>query len=164
MTTLENSIFIAASPEEVWKVLARLDALAEYDPAVAKTRIETQERSGLAAERRCELKDGNWFRERVTEWEPQRALAFELCECSLPVRSLAHRYELTPESGGTRVEQRMHYQLKFGPLGAVFDVLLVRRKWNTGIRSFFDGLKNVVESGDRARRGMRTATLSAAPS
>ncbi|HEY2406155.1 MAG TPA: SRPBCC family protein [Polyangiaceae bacterium] len=163
MTTLENSIFIAASPDQVWKVLARLDGLAEYDPAIAEARIETRERSGLLAERRCELKDGNWFRERVTAWEPERALAFELCECSFPVRSLAHRYQLTTENGGTRVEQRMQYELKLGPLGAVLDALLVRRQWNAGIRAFFAGLKDRVESPDEPRQA-GPDTLHAAPS
>jgi ribosome-associated toxin RatA of RatAB toxin-antitoxin module len=163
MTTLENAIFIEASPEQVWSVLARLDALADYDPALAESRIETRARSGLGAERRCELKDGNWFRERVTEWQPHRAIAFELCECSFPVRSLAHRYLLTPENSGTRVEQRMHYELKLGLLGPVLDTLFMRRKWNAGIQAFFAGLKRRVESTDPAQR--RPADiLSVAPS
>ena len=162
MTTLENAIFIEASPEQVWSVLARLDALAEYDPALAESRIETRERSGLGAERRCELKDGNWFRERVTAWQTHNALAFELCECWFPLRSLAHRYVLTPENGGTRVEQRMQYELKLGPLGPVLDVLFMRRKWNAGIQAFFAGLKARVESANPARRG--SDILSVAPS
>ena len=56
---MENSIFIEASPEQIWSVLGRLDALADYDPAIAESRIVTLERSGVGAERRCELKDGS---------------------------------------------------------------------------------------------------------
>jgi ribosome-associated toxin RatA of RatAB toxin-antitoxin module len=146
MTTLANSVFIDASPATVWSVLGRLEALHEYDPAIAASRVESPGSTGVGASRRCELKAGGWFRERVTTWTPQRELAFELFDCTLPVRRLQHRYTLTPEGAGTRVEQRMEYQLKFGVVGALLDVLAVRRKWDAGIKSFFQGLKAHAEA------------------
>jgi ribosome-associated toxin RatA of RatAB toxin-antitoxin module len=92
------------------------------------------------------LKAGGWFRERVTTWEAQRELAFELYECTLPVRRLKHRYTLTADGNATRVEQRMEYELKFGLVGAALDVIAVRRKWDAGIKAFFLGLKAEVEA------------------
>jgi len=163
VTTLQNSVFIEASSEEVWSWLARLDALPDYDPAVASARIESLAHSGLGAERRCELKDGNWFRERVSGWEPERALAFELCACSLPVRALRHSYRLTAEHAGTRVEQRMHYELKFGPFGAALDALFIRRKWNAGIVGFLAELKRHVESHEVAAPRHTPGILNVAP-
>lgn len=97
---------------------------------------------------RVDARRGGWFRERVTTWEAQRELAFELYECTLPVRRLRHHYTLTSEGNGTRVEQRMEYELKFGLVGAVLDVIAVRRKWDAAIKAFFRGLK--VEVGARA--------------
>lgn len=147
MTVLENTIRIDAPPEAVWAVLASLDALAAYDPGVAKSTIVSAVESGPGAARRCELAPGGWFEEKVTAWRPHEALAFELYRCTLPVRRLEHSYTLTPDGAGTVVRQRMHYELKMGLLGRLLDALVVRRKWNAGIRGFFAGLKRHVESG-----------------
>jgi ligand-binding SRPBCC domain-containing protein len=145
MTVLENSIRIQAPPERVWLALGKLDALDQYDPGVKKSEILTGPSSGIGASRQCDLAPGGWFRERVTEWRPHETLAFELFECTLPVKRLKHRYTLTPEEGGTLIRQHMEYELKFGPLGWVMDAMMVRRKWDGGIKSFFAGLKSYLE-------------------
>jgi ligand-binding SRPBCC domain-containing protein len=152
MTVLENSIRIDATPEKVWSVLASLDALARYDPGVTKTEIVSPLREGPGAARRCDLAPGGWFKERVADWRPNEALSFELYECTLPLRRLRHSYTLRREGGGTVVRQRMEYELKFGPLGKLLDALMVRRRWNAGIKGFFTGLKRYVE-GDQPTAG-----------
>jgi ligand-binding SRPBCC domain-containing protein len=148
VTVLENSIRINAPRDKVWSVLASLDALDQYDPGVKKSQVVSSRTAGLGAARQCDLVPGGWFKEKVTEWRPQEALAFELFECTLPVRRLKHSYTLTPDSGGTIVHQRMEYELRFGPLGKLMDALMVRKKWNSGIKSFFAGLKHYVEAGE----------------
>jgi hypothetical protein len=155
MTVLTNSIHIEATPARVWATLARLDALHEYDPGICKSEIGSERPSGLGADRRCDIAGGGWFRERVTLWEPERELEFTLYDCTLPVRSLRHRYTLTPERGGTRVDQTQEYALKYGPIGVVLDALVVRRKWDAGVRSFFAGLKRHVEARDVATLASR---------
>lgn len=146
VTVLTNSIHIAAPPAAVWAVLARLDALHEYDPGIARSALRSDARDGVGADRHCDIKAGGWFRERVTLWKPEHELEFTLYDCTLPVHRLRHHYTLTPERGGTRVDQVQDYALKYGPLGAVLDTLVVRRKWDAGIKSFFAGLKRHVEN------------------
>jgi uncharacterized protein YndB with AHSA1/START domain len=146
MTVLKNTIHIEAPPDRVWRALARLDALHEYDPGIAKSALRTDQRAGLGADRHCDIKAGGWFRERVTVWEPATALELTLYECTLPVKRLRHHYTLRPENGGTRVDQTQEYTLSYGPLGAALDLLVVRRKWDAGVKSFFAGLKAYVEA------------------
>lgn len=152
MTVLENSIRIEAAPERVWSVLASLDALDRYDPGVAKAEIVSDMKEGPGAARRCDLKPGGWFKERISALKLHEALAFELYECTLPVRRLKHTYTLVSEGGGTVVRQRMEYELKFGALGRLLDAIVVRRKWNAGVQSFFGGLKRYVEDGGAKAR------------
>jgi hypothetical protein len=38
------------------------------------------------------------------------------------------------------------YTLKYGAVGAVLDALVVRRKWDAGVKGFFAGLKHYVEA------------------
>lgn len=146
MTVLESSIEIAVSRARVWELLGTLDALERYDPGVTRSTIMSRERTGVGATRQCDLKPGGWFRERVTTWEPERAVGFELYECTLPVRRLKHDYVLTSIAGGTRVQQRMEYRLKFGPLGLLMDAAIVRRRWKAGIDGFLRGLKQLAEN------------------
>jgi uncharacterized protein YndB with AHSA1/START domain len=148
MTVLENSIRVDAPPEKVWSVLASLDLLDRYDPGVTRSEIITPSREGPGSARRCELRPGGWFKEKVADWNPNKSLSFELFECSLPVRRLKHSYTLTPDgAAGTTVRQRMEYELRFGALGKLMDALMVRRKWDAGIKGFFAGLKQYVETG-----------------
>jgi len=37
-----------------------------------------------------------------------------------------------------------------GPVGKLLDVVMVRKKWDAGIKSFFEGLKHYVETGQRS--------------
>jgi uncharacterized protein YndB with AHSA1/START domain len=150
MTVLENSIHIDASPEKVWSVLATLDLLERYDPGVARSEVVTPVRQGPGSARRCDLKPGGWFKEQVADWKPNEALSFELFECTLPIRRLRHDYTLTADGTGTTVRQRMEYELKYGPLGKLMDAVMVRRKWDAGIKGFFAGLKRYVETSKSA--------------
>jgi ligand-binding SRPBCC domain-containing protein len=146
MTVLENSIFIDAPPEKVWSVLSTLDVLERYDPGVQKSEVVSPTREGLGSARRCDLEAGGWFKEKVTDFKPHEAIAFELFECTLPVRRLKHSYTLRGDGKGTLVEQRMEYALKFGPVGTLLDALFVRKKWDAGVKGFFAGLKRYVET------------------
>lgn len=149
MTVLENSIRIDAPPEKVWSVLASLDALDKYDPGITKAEVVTPSREGPGAARRCDLAPGGWLKEEVADWTPNESLSFELFECSLPVRRLKHSYTLTPDGSGTVVRQRMEYELEFGLVGKLMDAIMVRKKWDAGIKGFFAGLKHYVETGRR---------------
>jgi ligand-binding SRPBCC domain-containing protein len=147
MTVLENMVRIDTLRDRVWATLAALDGLDQYDPGIAKSEIISTERVGVGAARRCDLAPGGWFKERVLEWRPSEASSFELFDCTLPVRRLRHSYTLTEEGPATIVRQRMEYELKLGVVGKLMDRLLVRRKWDEGIKTFLAGLKRHVESG-----------------
>jgi len=150
VTVLKNAIHVAAPPARVWEALARLDALHEFDPGIQRSELRSANAEGIGASRQCELRAGGWFRDRVTVWQPFRELELELYECTLPVRRLRHNYKLTPSQNGTRVEQEQEYELKYGALGVLLDRLVVRRKWDAGIKGFLSGLKSYVEGGARA--------------
>ena len=98
---------------------------------------------------------GGWFKEKVVAFEPHREISFELFECTLPVRRLKHDYTLIADGAGTLVRQRMEYELKLGLLGRLMDVVMVRRKWDAGIKGFFAGLKHHVEMRENRRVSRR---------
>lgn len=146
MTTLTNRITINASAEDLWKVLANLEELDQYDPTVKKSTIISSHRIGMDAARKVLMRDGrNWFEEKVTEFEPGRALCYQLTDCSFPIHGLKHRYRFKPTASGTEVEQVMEYTVKFGLLGRLMDRLMIRKQTSAGIQQFFAGLKAHAE-------------------
>ncbi len=147
MTTLKNSITIDAPPDQVWAILTNLAELAEYDPAVATATVTSQAASGLGASREVTMRDGkHWFKERVSAFEPGSALAFELTSCNFPIATLSHSYSFSGSKGETTVNQSMTYSPKFGLLGNLMDVIVIRRSSDKGIKAFLAGLKAHAET------------------
>jgi ligand-binding SRPBCC domain-containing protein len=146
MTTLDNHIDITATPLEVWAVVADLGRLADYDPVVITSTVVGEQQEGLGARRRCNARQGRFFVEEVTVWEPPHRLQFTIVECNLPTRTLTHTYSLKATPSGTSVTQQMQYDMRFGVFGQLLDRLVVRRTSDRGIKGFFTGLKRAVET------------------
>lgn len=149
MSKLHNTITINAPPEKVWDVLADLEAVQFYNPVVEHARYISPMKEGVGASRQCEMKPDGWVKERVVGWEPKEAITMELYESPWPVNFMRWRTSLVPENGGTRVSQNMEYELKFGPLGKLLDLIVMRRKLNKIIEDTFSNLKGYVEKGAR---------------
>lgn len=162
MTTLTNEIAMRAPRTQVWEVLTQLDLLAAYDPGTKTSVLTGEQAEGVGAERRCDVRPGGWFIERVAAWEPPHTLAFELVTCSFPVNSLRHDYSLIEADGVTRVVQVMTYELKYRAAGRALDAMMLRRKWDTGIKAFLGALKQHVEE-TRSQTGGATDTRASNP-
>lgn len=87
----------------------------------------------------------NWFVECVTTFEPNELLTYELTDCSFPIKNLKHTYRIEKVGEDTKVKQVMEYVVKFGALGKILDILMIRKKTDMGIKKFFVGLKQFAE-------------------
>ncbi len=153
MTTLHHEIRINAPIAAVWKAVADLAAVQDWNPMVASARYLSDQREGVGAARRCELKPKGWVEERVWEWNPPHAIGLEVAASEWPIVFMKWRTELHREGDATRMSQALDYKVKFGPLGALMDVLMMRRMLDRGIAGTFEGLKRHVESGRRGGKG-----------
>lgn len=147
MTTLRNEIIIDAPLEKIWGALSQVDELDKYDPTVTKSKATSENKSGIGAARKVEMKDGkNWFEEKCTISKPNESLAYELTACSFPVHQLKHTYSFEKVGTKVKVKQIMEYEVKFGWVGKIMDVLIIRKQSDSGIKKFFSGLKNYMEN------------------
>jgi uncharacterized protein YndB with AHSA1/START domain len=147
MATIHNEITINAPIEKIWEALTDLELLEKYDPTVKKSTLISSEKTNIGAKRKVDMLDGkNWFEEKVVTFKPNEALAYELTACSFPVQRLKHSYTFQPIGGQTKVKQVMEYTVKFGLLGKLLDVLMIRKQSDTGIKKFFSGLKVYAET------------------
>ena len=146
MTTLNNEIVINAPIEKIWEALSEMEGLEKLDPNVKKSTAISQTHRGLGASRKVDMNDGkNWFEEKVTVWQPNQSLTYELTACSFPVQKLKYTYTLEKVGNQIKVKQVMQYQIKFGLLGKILDSLMIRKQYVKGIRGFFEGLKQYAE-------------------
>jgi uncharacterized protein YndB with AHSA1/START domain len=149
MGTLHHQIRIDAPIESVWAAVADLVAVQQWNPMVASARYTSETRQGVGAARRCELKPRGWVEERVWDWNPPHVIGLEVAASTWPIAFMKWRTELERDGSATRMSQEMQYKVKFGPLGALLDALIMRRQMDKGISGTFDALKRYVESSRR---------------
>ena len=146
MTKLHNEIIINAPVEKIWKILANVGELQNYDPTVSKSTATSANAGGVGASRKVDMKDGkHWFKEKMTVCKPNEALTYELTECNFPIEGLEHSYSFERIGNQTKVSQDMEYEVKWGFLGKLMDTLMLRKQTDSGIKKFFAGLKSYAE-------------------
>ena len=146
MAKLHNEIVINAPVEKIWKILANVGELQNYDPTVLKSTATSANVNGLGASRKVDMKDGkHWFKEKMTACKPNEALTYELTDCNFPINGLQHSYRFEGIGSQTKVSQDMEYEVKYGFLGLLMDSLMIRKQTDGGVKKFFAGLKEYAE-------------------
>mgnify|MGYP001561574416 CR=1 FL=1 len=147
MATIHNEIIINASVDKLWNILTDLELLDKLDPTVKKATLVSSEKTGMGAKRKVDMLDGkNWFDEKITVFKPNEALTYQLTDCSFPIKGLQHSYSFEKMGDQTKVKQVMEYTVKFGLLGKLLDIVMIRKQFDRGIKKFFGGLKSYAET------------------
>jgi ligand-binding SRPBCC domain-containing protein len=147
MTTIRHEIRANCPSTRVWALLSDLEAVQRYNPNVRAASVRGSQRTGIGATRACELKPKGRVVERVTHWEEGRAVGLEVAESDWPIRFMRWVTRVQPDGEGTRIEQELEYQLKFGPAGWLLDRLVMRRKLRTTLDAVFVALVQHAEKG-----------------
>ncbi|MBK6291992.1 MAG: SRPBCC family protein [Ignavibacteria bacterium] len=147
MAIIHNEVTVNASIDKVWAILSKVELLDQYEPTVRKSTAVSSEKSGICAKRKVLMSDGkNWFDEEVTVFKPNEALSYQLTDCSFPIKGLRHSYSFEVNGDQTTVKQVMEYTVKYGLLGRLLDIMMIRKQSDAGIKKFFNGLKSFVET------------------
>lgn len=106
---------VAAAPEEVWDVLADFGSISSWAANVTHSCLLTQGTDGapIGATRRVQI-GRNAFAERITEFDPLHALAYDIEGLPLRLHRVSNRWTLQPTpDGGTLVT--LTSTVEFGP-------------------------------------------------
>src|SRR5262245_26301644 len=145
MTTIRHDIQASCPPHRVWALLADLEAVQRYNPAVRTATVEGKQRTGVGARRACELVPRGRVVERVTHWEEGRAVGLEVAESDWPVHFMRWVTRLASAPTGSVITQTLEYHVKFGPVGWLLDQLVMKRKLTATLNSVFDNLVKHAE-------------------
>jgi hypothetical protein len=85
------------------------------------------------------------LREEVVEWVPASALTMRIVATNLPFKVADIRFTLTANGQQTAVTVSPTYELRFGWLGRLLDVIAVRSRYRAGMAALLRGLKVHVE-------------------
>lgn len=146
MPTFTKQTEIDAPVESVWRVLADIGSIADWNPGVVESHTTSDDPGGLGAGRRCDLGGNNFLDEEVVEWDDERTLTMRVTGTNLPLVRADIRFTLDKGDEKTQVFVSPDYTLKYGALGKAFDAVFVRRTYEKGMAALLEGLKRHVES------------------
>ncbi|MGD9658769.1 MAG: SRPBCC family protein [Methylocystis sp.] len=143
MTTLRAEREIAAGASVVWALLEDFPHIDAFNPNLSRSaHIDGTPLEGVGAERRCELKDGrNWIEERVVDWRPGERYTVEIYAGTMPIRDVRTTLAVSPNGAVSRAVMQITYTPKFGPVGQLLDLLLLRQKTKGLMDSVLEGLE-----------------------
>jgi uncharacterized protein YndB with AHSA1/START domain len=121
-----RALHVAASPEVVWAALAAFDRISVWAADVDHSSYLTDQTEGIGTARRVQV-GRTVLVERVTEWDPPRALAYDLEGLPPVVGGATNRWTLRAEGSGTAVALTSTVDPGVKPPGRLVAPLLARR-------------------------------------
>ena len=143
MTEVRESIEIARPRAEVWAVLADFGAIVDWAPNVDHSWLATRAEGEVGAVRRVQV-GRNVLLERIVEWTPGEALAYELGGLPPVVRSATNRWSLLDQGGVTAATLTTSIDTGSRPPQRVIG-RVVGRALAKASRQMLDGLRVHVE-------------------
>ncbi|MGC3997777.1 MAG: SRPBCC family protein [Anaeromyxobacter sp.] len=127
---LERSQLVPRPRAEVFAFFADAHNLEAITPGFLRFRVTTPGPIPMAEGTLIEYRLALFglpfgWRTRIDAWEPGRLFVDR--QLRGPYRRWRHTHAFADAPGGTRVEDRVEYQLPLGPLGDLAHALLVRR-------------------------------------
>lgn len=139
---------IKASPDDVWRALADFGGVHRFHPMVESANLLSEHNGGLDAMRVCNFYDGTSVKERVSGWKDGEHMRVELSEFSMPLKRATATLNVAPVgTDSARVTFALDYTPKFGPLGALMDVLMMKAMMGRMMKSVLKGLDEHVRTG-----------------
>lgn len=147
MKKVEAQIVIDAPVQKVWEVLADFGAVFRWAPSVTNSYSTSKNNSGPEASRHCDVAGFGGIEEYVTEWNEGRDFTYLFTGVG-PISEGYSTWSVKPQDDKTLVHTELRYGLRWGPLGALMNALLMRRKLEQGLANGLEGLKHHVRTGE----------------
>ena len=155
MTTLNYEIYIDAPKSQVWDVIANLGEIVKFHPNVIKSYYVSDKKQGIGAARVCELGPNASVNETAIAWKEGESYTLDVQFIKgqkPPVHSFHGTMTVREKGSGTITAMAVEYAPKFGPLGKIIDVIVMRPQINKLLPVVLKGLKRHIETGESVDR------------
>jgi len=124
---VESAVQINAAADKVWEILNDFGAVEKFSIGVEKSPIIGEKNSGLGSKRHCVFYDKNSVVEEIIEYEEKKSFKVVLTEFSMPMKAMYAGFRVEKLTETTcEVSMYMNFVVKFGPLGALLGMLMIR--------------------------------------
>jgi carbon monoxide dehydrogenase subunit G len=150
MTTFTSQVRINASRDKVWSVLADLGGIQNYNAAVSKSYYNTNEKEGVGAGRICELLPMGEVEETASQWNEGESYTLDVTPIKgmPPMKDIQAKFTTEADGDTTVVNMEMKYSMKFGPIGAAMNAMMIKPQFSKVVPNILNGLKHFVETGE----------------
>ncbi len=162
MPKVSAEILIDAPVGKVWEALADFGAIYRWAPAVTNSYTTSENDRGPDAARHCDIAGFGGIEEYVTEWKEGKFFKYK----ATPVGAIGGSHStwgVTPKGNKSRVYTDLEFEVRFGPIGALINELIMRRLLKMAMRNTAAGLKHYVETGELVGPGFRPLEAIPAP-
>lgn len=155
MTQFSEAIRIDAPRQIVWAKLTDLGAVQDFNPGVRRSYYTSEQREGIGASRHCDLKPFGSVDERILDWRDGEAFTLEIYQGknTPPFKKALAHFSVQGDDDGAIVHMTLDYELKYGAVGRLMDLVVVRRQMGKVVHGVLRGLKRHLEK----RRSVRSA-------
>ena len=152
MTTLQDSVYIAAPVEDVWSCLQDHDRRSEWDARVLQIRDSSGRPIRVGALAQYQFRGWGglrfWMEARCVSVEPCRrsVVRFQGRSRFCIVAAAAGTWCCQRESTGTRFSTKFNYRLRLGWLGRLLDRFITQPTMKRETRRSLENLKRLLEN------------------
>jgi carbon monoxide dehydrogenase subunit G len=152
MIDAEVTRIISGSHDQVWDLLTDLTTVDEWHPKVKSVDLLGSRKKGLGATRVCHFYDGTSIKETVTAIDDNHML-LELSDYSVPMKDFFAEITAKPlDSNKTEVSFMFHYTVKYGPIGHLIGVTLMKAKMKSVLKTLLAAINERVETGEPVQK------------
>ena len=148
-TKIIREIEIDAPKEKVWSVVADFGAMDQASPAVSKSYITTEQKTGVGTERHCDFSFmGASVEEKIIEWNEGESIKIDIYERkNLPfVKDMIAEFAVREENGKTILRASMEYGMS-GGVGNLMNSLMMEKMNTKNWNKVLAGFKKHSETG-----------------
>jgi uncharacterized protein YndB with AHSA1/START domain len=144
---------INAPVEKVWESWDDFANIDQFNPNLnASFLINDSKKTGLGAERQCDLVDGkNYIQERIIDYVPNRRIVVDIYNGTLPLKRAKATIALRPVGGQTELSFTMEFIPKMGVLGKMM-VPLMKPQFRKLLTKLVEANKSFAETGQMVHR------------
>lgn len=152
METIKRTISIDASREAVWAALANFQAVGDFHPYITNVDLITANNGGLGSKRKCYFNDGSTIDEEIIDWRVDESYTVDASNFSLPFKSLHGTLGVDTVNGKTEAFMMMEFVPKFGPLGKLMSIMMIKPMMVKRIDNILKGLNHMMVTGELAAK------------
>lgn len=161
MTTLRLTKHTPASPQSVWALLSDFANIDFFNPNLKNSFLISDKDApvGIGTKRQCDLTDGkNYIQEEIIEWQEGEYYTVDIYNGTLPVQNSKTKLGVMPQAtGGSQVYMEFSYDPKFGLLGKIMNVVVLKYMMSRLLQKVVDGLAEKAEIGQRTKQTQAAA-------